>query len=306
MMGPSTPLLLYAATLVAGLALAWGTRRLGRDLDLGEAWRAGDGAPLERWRRFARLVLLQSRVARTARGRLHLLFVGALAALTAGTAIVMADWDVARPLGFRLLRGTPYIAFAVCMDLAGLLLVSALLAALVQRLRTPPASPRLHEEMLALLGALLFIGLTGFTVEALGQALRPGPEPGRFVAAWLASGITATAGPPSPALYVGAWWIHVLAVLALGAVAPRTALAHAALGSLQALLTKEEPSPAASTVPAMSRPRRAGRAGAKAGRSLRSFRSRGLTLVAATRTSTWPGFRAGTGMSAARKSGVSP
>lgn len=247
MMGPSTPLLLYAATLVAGLALAWGARRLGRDLDLREAWRAGDGAALERWRRFARLVLLQSRVARTARGRLHLLFVGALAALTAGTAIVMADWDVARPLGFRLLQGTPYIAFATCMDLAGLLLVTALLAALVQRLRTHPASPRLHKEMLALLGALLFIGLTGFTVEALGQALRPNPEPGRFVAAWLASGLEATAGPPSPALYVGAWWIHGLAVLALAAVAPRTALAHAALGSLQALLTKEEPPPAAST-----------------------------------------------------------
>lgn len=122
---------------------------------------------------------LQRRVAHRARGWPHVgIFYGFLT-LFFGTAVVALDWDVFRPLGARILVGSPYLYLEALLDALGLVFVVSLIAALTWRLiKLPSTSPdqrRMQWQFVLLIVGLLYMGLTGFILEGLRLALRPVP-----------------------------------------------------------------------------------------------------------------------------------
>ena len=180
---------------------------------------------------------LQRRVVRRPRGWPHLaIFVGFLV-LLAATTIVAIDWDIARPLGYRVLAGTRYLYFEAFADALGLVFVAGLLAALVWRLyrlrRAGRDQRRVQYQFLLLIGGLLYMGLTGFGLEGLRLVIHPVAWANWSpVGAWLASLLSPLSVGVAQPLYIALWWSHAFVAFSLIASLPYTVFLHAAAAPL--------------------------------------------------------------------------
>ncbi|HET9985715.1 MAG TPA: (Fe-S)-binding protein [Longimicrobiales bacterium] len=231
----------FAAVFVIGVV-----RRL-RPLGVPTLLRQAEGGVAAGLRRLVTLVLLQSRVARRARGWSHAAIFIAFLILTLGTALVALDWDALRPLGLRVLRGPFYLGYEAVLDAAGVAFLAGTLAALVRRLLRGGRDPRrAHREYVALLAALLYLGGTGFLLEGLRLALRPVPWGGwSFVGAWIAGLVhpLATSGAAGT-VYVALWWSHAIVAFGLIAALPYSVFLHALTVPLNVVATSGRPKPA--------------------------------------------------------------
>src|SRR5262249_38651631 len=102
-------------------------------------------------------------------GLMHLFIFYGFIALFIGTLIVLLEADIARPyFGISFFLGTFYVVYKVVINLFGLLFIVGLLMALWRRYgqRLPKFRRSLSDDAV-ILGILLFLGLTGFLLQAL-------------------------------------------------------------------------------------------------------------------------------------------
>ncbi len=197
--------------------------------------------------RLVQYALLQRRIAQQPRGWPHLgIFYGFLVLLTA-TTIVAIDWDITRHFGFRVLRGLRYLYFETIADSFGLIFVIGLFAAFVWRLvrlrRTGPGQHRVQYQFLALIGALFYLGVTGFLLEGLRLVIHPVPW-----ADWSIIGVRlvplldqAGIGPGAQPYYVALWWSHAIVAFAVIASLPYTAFLHSVAAPLNLMAQSGRP-----------------------------------------------------------------
>jgi heterodisulfide reductase subunit C len=176
--------------------------------------------------------LLQRRVRRRARGWPHLAIFYGFLTLLFGTIVVALDWDVLRPLGVRLLAGRPYLYLEGLLDSLGTVFVLGLAAALTWRLlrlpQTGPDQRRVQLQFVALILALLYMGMTGFVLEGLRLAIHPVPWAGwSFLGARVARLIgPLTSVESARTVYLALWWSHALVAFGLIAALPYSVFLH--------------------------------------------------------------------------------
>ncbi len=152
-------------------------------------------------------------------GTMHLLLFFGMLALFIGTNIVAVEHYGAILFGEHwLYRGFFYLACKLTLDLSGLALMAAVIAALGRRVLARPASMGHDWRDNAFLALLLAGAVTGFILEGAGIAADPsraaytGFSPiGSLFATPIRSLALSSFG------YAGIWWVH--AVLVLGVIA---------------------------------------------------------------------------------------
>ncbi|MBS0445721.1 MAG: (Fe-S)-binding protein [Proteobacteria bacterium] len=234
----------FAVAFLAGLYLRLRASGLARLVAAGPG---GLGGGLRRLLVFG---LMQRRVAGRPRGWPHIGIFYGFAALLAGTTVVAIDWDLLRPLGFRLLAGARYLWFEALLDALGLVFVAGLLGALAWRLvrwrRAGPDQRRMQWQFLLLVLGLLYLGITGFVLEGLRLALHPVPWGGwSFAGFRVAQALQSLQAPGlpghGPALYVVLWWTHAVVAFTLIAALPWSAFLHSLAGPLNILVHPGRP-----------------------------------------------------------------
>ena len=191
--------------------------------------------------------VMQRRVASRPRGWPHIGIFYGFVALLIGTTVVAIDWDLLRPLGFRLLAGPRYLWFEAVLDALGLVFVVGLVGALAWRLarlrRTGPDQRRMQWQFLLLILGLLYMGITGFVLEGLRLAMHPVPW-----GAWSFVGVRVAQALQSPGLsgygptlYVVLWWSHAVVAFTLIAALPYSAFLHSLAGPLNMMVHPGRP-----------------------------------------------------------------
>ena len=244
---PGTVSIFYLVFLPFAALFALGAWKRLRGSGMARAIMHGPDGVAGAARRLVLYALMQRRVGRRPRGWPHLAIFFGFIALLIATTIVAIDWDIARPLGFRVLTGNRYLYFEAIVDALGFAFVCGLLAALVCRLlklrQTGPDQRRVQYQFLLLISGLLYLGLTGFLLEGLRLIIHPVSWAGwSFVGLRLAVILSAWGiEPTAPSLYVWVWWSHAIVVFALIASLPYTVFLHAAAAPLNLMAQPGKP-----------------------------------------------------------------
>lgn len=223
--------LMYALVAVQALALAYGFSR--RYL----AWQ--HGRPYGRIDQIGKRLKAALEVAFVHRrllrpgyvyaGLMHLFIFYGFIALFIGTLIVLLEADIARPyFNFSFYQGTFYVVYKLIINLFGLLFIVGLLMALWRRYgqRLPKFKRSLSDDAIVL-GLLLFLGLSGFLLQALRlAATRDEAAPIHWVSYPLALALGGIDAAPLTAAHAVTWWAHMLANTALLVYIPISKLAH--------------------------------------------------------------------------------
>src|SRR5687767_4575289 len=136
--------------------------------------------------------------------------------------------------------GTETGLFAWTIDLFAIAVLASIALAAVRRLFFRP--PRMHVAaggyvILALIGvlmlSLLVFETAGIAAEMVKKGFTPPPLAGLFA--------PAVRGASAPAVYAGAWWLHVLTVLAFAAYLPQTKHLHIATTLPNVLFRSQRP-----------------------------------------------------------------
>jgi Fe-S oxidoreductase/nitrate reductase gamma subunit len=198
------------------------------------AWRRGRKETAfdhvgERLQRFIQNALLQMKVARKAyAGPMHVLLFYGFTFLFIGTVLVALDYDVTQPLwNYQFLKGWFYLGFETILDAAGLAFLVGVGMAIWRRARIRPPALVTRTQDVYILGALLFLGITGFMLEGLRLAIRdPSWGSYSFVGIVLRRVFDSWSPGAQFALYRTIWWSHSLVTFAFIAAIPYTKLQH--------------------------------------------------------------------------------
>jgi Fe-S oxidoreductase/nitrate reductase gamma subunit len=235
---PHTPTLIamYACAGVVAVLFVWGfVRRYRRYSGGGSSLRgAVSGKALPWTPRVARVlrdVVLQTKVReRRLPAALHLpLFYGTVL-LFIGTVIVLVNEDVLRWFGDVRIGGLFYVVFEFVLDLAGLALVVGVGIALWRRLVMRPEHLTPRPSTSLVLFGLLFMGLSGFSLEGYRIAAQASNDwaaaafVGSAVSGLLDGWASADGGPV--AAYQLLWWTHAAAAFTLIVAAAWTGFSH--------------------------------------------------------------------------------
>src|SRR5205823_3785493 len=156
-----------------------------------------------------------------------------------GTIIVLLEADIARPyFGFSFFQGTFYVVYKLVINLFGLLFVIGLLMAIYRRyLQNLPKFRRSLSDDAIVLAILLFLGLTGFLLEALRLSATHDPNAAIH---WVVYPLTLALDGLNPSVLAAAhsltWWSHMLANTALLVYIPVSKLAHMFTGPTNVFL----------------------------------------------------------------------
>ena len=154
-----------------------------------------------------------------AAGLMHLLIFWGFLILFVGTSVLAIHHYVT-----SFLAGTPHLVFSLLMELAGLMLLSGVIWALIRRYlqRVPRLERRLEDALVPLW--LLLIVLSGFILEGLRLSSQaPAWAAWSFVGCWLGGLFSPDS---AEAFYPACWWIHTLLCLSFIALIPYTKLFH--------------------------------------------------------------------------------
>jgi heterodisulfide reductase subunit C len=239
---PGTEPLLYLLFIPFGVVLVVGLRRLFAIREL-RGWAASvPGGAGNAAKRFFVDAFLQRRVAQRPRGWAHIAIVAGFLALLFGTTTVAVDWHYYHLFGVHVLAGERYLYFKAFLDVLGVAFIAGLFAALLWRLvKLRDASPdqrRIQRQYLWLLAGLLYMGCTGFLLEALRLRIHPVSWAGWSPAgAPLARVLGALgAGPAARPFYIALWWSHAVVAFSLIASIPYTVFMHAIAAPLNIVL----------------------------------------------------------------------
>jgi len=199
-------------------------------------WRKGQRGGFEHsWRvRIQQLIiyaLAQKRVYRKSLGALlHLLLLSGFVVLTIGTTLLAIAYD--GPYDFH--HGWYYLIYELTMDVFGVAFITGCLLAMYRRAFKRKPSLGHNKSDWWLLGLLLSLGVTGFTVEAL-RIHYTHVQP--WLAHWSTVGwlidTTLLRGldiGTARTLHLAAWWLHAILVAAFFATIPVTRFLHVITG----------------------------------------------------------------------------
>ena len=194
---------------------------------------------------FAKGGLLQRKVAQRAQGGfLHIMIFYGTVVLFIGTTLVFFDSDLLKPFRIKLLQGDFYLYYKLILDVFGVVFVVGIFYALFRRLALRPSY--LHNtrgDYVILLG-LLYMGLTGFTLEAIRLALTNVPWAGWSVVGYplsLALAPYATNQQLFENLYRSLWLGHSLVAFAMVASIPYSTLYHIPASAVNMLVAPKKP-----------------------------------------------------------------
>jgi Fe-S oxidoreductase/nitrate reductase gamma subunit len=186
----------------------------------------------ERTRQALSVVFLHRRLVRPGyvyAGLMHLFIFWGFVVLFIGTLIVLLEADIVRPyFGVSFFNGPFYVVYKLVINLFGLLFLIGLLMAVFRRYgqKLPKFRRNLSDDAIVL-GLLLFLGITGFLLEALRLSATRDPSAPIH---WVAYPLTLVLNSVDPAVLGGAhavtWWSHMLANTALLVYIPVSKLAH--------------------------------------------------------------------------------
>jgi Fe-S oxidoreductase/nitrate reductase gamma subunit len=166
-------------------------------------------------------------------GLMHLFIFYGFIVLFIGTLIVLLEADITRPyFGISFYQGGFYVAYKLIINLFGLLFIVGLLMALWRRYgqHLPKFRRNLTDDALVL-GILLFLGLTGFLLQALRlAATRDQAAPIHWVSYPIALALGGADTTVLTAAHAVTWWAHMLANTALLVYIPVSKLAHIVTG----------------------------------------------------------------------------
>lgn len=244
---PGTDVVMYLVFMPFAIAFGVGLYLRLRASGLVRLVIAGPGGIVGGLRRLLVFGLLQRRVAHRPRGWPHVgIFYGFLTLLF-GTTVVALDWDVLRPLGVRILSGSPYLYFKALLDALGLVFVISLIAALAWRLiklrSTGPDQRRMQWQFVLLIVGLLYMGTTGFILEGLRLTLRPVPwADWSFIGNELAGPLHALGlEQRGETTYLALWWSHAVVAFTLIAALPYFAFLHSVAAPLNLMVHPGHP-----------------------------------------------------------------
>ena len=170
---------------------------------------------------------------------MHLFIFWGFVVLFIGTLIVLLEADIVRPyFGISFYQGTFYVVYKIVINLFGLLFLIGLLMAVYRRYgQHLPKFRRSLSDDAIVLGILLFLGVTGFLLQALRLAATQDPAAPIH---WVSYPIALALGGVDPAVLTGAhavtWWSHMLANTALLVYIPVSKLAHIFTGPTNVFL----------------------------------------------------------------------
>ncbi len=202
--------------------------------------------PVQRVARTAWIVLSHVWIRRRdgAAGAAHLLVFYGFVVLFIGTAILAFQDEVAEPLlGWTFWEGPFYLGYSLFLDVFGFALLAGLVVFAVKRARRPQRLDYRRVDERAgdydrrryaagdslFVGALFFLGVSGFLLEALRVAeTDPSFErwaPFGWVAGQALQGL-GVEGESASAAHFRIWWAHGAAALAFVAAIPFTKAVH--------------------------------------------------------------------------------
>jgi len=235
----------YALIVVSTSIFAWGAGRLFLK------YRRGRGSfpvdkPLHRIARTAWIVFTHAWIKRRdgVAGLAHAMIFYGFVVLFIGTGILAFQDDFAKPvLGWDFWHGTFYLGYSLFLDVFGALLIVGLVILAVKRYRKPKRLDYTRVDGVAssyarwhyrvgdwvFVGSLLFLGVTGFFLEAL-RIAETDPSFERWApVGWLVGqGLIAIGvdGATASAAHFRDWWIHGIAALTFVAAIPFTKAVH--------------------------------------------------------------------------------
>lgn len=250
----------YGLIAVSVAVFLWGLWRLVHKLRQGREGMAFD-RPLQRLGRAARIVLTHTWIKRRVGvvGVAHALVFYGFLVLFLGTAILAFQDDFAKPvLGWDFWHGWFYLGYSLFLDVFGAaLLVGLVLFAVVRALVRPArldyrrpdrgGSAAGRERYVVgdwvFLGALLFLGVTGFLLEGL-RIAETDPSFERWAPfGWLlGQGFQelGLSGGTAGDVRLVEWWLHGIVALAFVAAIPFTKAVHMLAGPANVALRDEE------------------------------------------------------------------
>ena len=175
-------------------------------------------------------------------GFAHNLILWGFVVLFIGTCIVALDHDVLRFFEVQLLKGTFYLWFSLILDVFGVIFIAGLLLMIVRRMALKPKqldygradaqdgkvdrSSFVTDDMI-FLWLLLFIGVTGYVVEAFRIAqTMPDFEKWSPVGYGIAAMFSGMATDSLSTVHLWSWWIHGVSVLFFVAYIPFSKMMH--------------------------------------------------------------------------------
>ncbi|MCS7143064.1 MAG: heterodisulfide reductase-related iron-sulfur binding cluster [Aigarchaeota archaeon] len=240
-MPEGTDLLMYTVLVPFAAVFIYGVYLRFRGYGVSNLLRDFVAAPRSRITSLLRYAWLQRKVTLDrASGLMHIpLMYGALV-LFIGTALVFIDHDILSFFNEKLLRGPFYLIYEVTLDLFGLLFIIGVSLAILRRVR---GLKRLREknEYYAYLGGLLFIGVSGYLLEALRLHVRPVEWGGYSFVGWTVAGYLdyLPMGPElATGIYQVTWWAHALITFGLVAYLPYSNMLHVFISPLNTMISQ--------------------------------------------------------------------
>jgi Fe-S oxidoreductase/nitrate reductase gamma subunit len=226
---------MYSLVVLFGVVFLWGSYRRLKSYGMEHPVRDMISALRSRYDDLVRDALFQGRVVRDRKaGLLHLaIYVGA-GVLLIGTLLVALDYDILRPFTHQVstvLTGDFYLFYKVALDFFGLVFIAGVLVALFRRsFAKPPQIGKKRGYILTLL-ALLYLGITGYLLEALRLYVIP---PSWAYTSWVGVRVSYLFGPgylnvpiaTAHLAYQVIWWSHAILTFTIVALIPFTNLLH--------------------------------------------------------------------------------
>ena len=235
----------YALIVISTSVFAWGVGRLVLKYRHGRGSFPADRLP-HRIARTVRIVLTHTWIKRRdgVAGLAHAMIFYGFLVLFIGTGILAFQDDFAEPvLGWDFWRGPFYLGYSLFLDVFGALLIVGLVILAVKRYRKPGrldyarvdgvssryARWRYEVGDWAFVGSLLFLGVTGFLLEAL-RIAETDPSFEKWAPfGWLGGqGLIAlgVGAETADAAHFRTWWVHGIAALTFVAAIPFTKAVH--------------------------------------------------------------------------------
>ena len=176
-------------------------------------------------------VVLQTKVVeRRLPAALHLPIFYGTVLLFIGTVIVVVYEDILHWFGDFVLGGLFYVVFEAVLDLAGLALVIGIGIAMWRRFVMKPEYITSRLSTNVVLAGLLFMGLSGFGLEAYRIAAQPNEWAAAAFVGWSLSHLMGGVSDGSAvAVYQVFWWLHAAAAFSLIVGLAWTGLSHVLL-----------------------------------------------------------------------------
>lgn len=246
---PYAPALVYITFFVAGVIMLFGLYRHLRSygMGVGQFLSLSSTDLKTKLGRFAKFDLGQEKVLKGGSGGvMHgAIFYGFLM-LFLYTSLIFVQSDILPVFGGGIfIKGDFYLTLEFLGDTLGLLFIVGLVIAVYRRYVQRLSKLRTGWDDRVVLGMLIWIGASGFVLEALRFVAIPSQwaifsPVGDALSVLIGKTFSLTVAQ-AQVLYQGFWWAHMFSVMALIAATPYTKLIHVFTSASNVVLSPEKP-----------------------------------------------------------------